>query len=100
MRFARARPRFDGRTFRIPQPHLTFTRRASMEPHRRVLLESFFDALGDAPLFDEEMHDGPCKASCSAEQIVRTLHRQNEGVREQRFLALGSRMPENSIQRH
>ena len=32
---------FDGKTFRIPEPHLTFARKTSMEPNRRAVVESY-----------------------------------------------------------
>lgn len=32
---------FDGKTFRIPEPHLVFARKTTMEPYRRAIVESY-----------------------------------------------------------
>ena len=32
---------FDGKTFRIPDPHRTFSRQSTMEPNRRAIVESY-----------------------------------------------------------
>jgi hypothetical protein len=45
---------FDGTTFRIPSPHLTFTRRTHIEPARAELMHAFCDAAAD-PLILAQM---------------------------------------------
>jgi len=32
---------FDGKTFRVPEPHLVFARKTTMEPYRRAVVESY-----------------------------------------------------------
>jgi hypothetical protein len=40
---------FDGRVFRIPDPHSAFVRKTAMEPSRMKLMRSFASAYGSAP---------------------------------------------------
>ena len=37
---------FDGTTFKIPEPHLLFNRKSTMEPCRRLFLQSYMNHYG------------------------------------------------------
>ena len=70
---------FDGTTFKIPEPHLLFNRKSTMEPCRRTLLQWYMHYYGmvvNSGLYDLNSYcsvDKSLLASCVIDNVRRNL---------------------------
>jgi hypothetical protein len=70
---------FDGTTFKIPEPHLLFNRKSTMEPYRRTLLDSYMNHYGkiiNSGEYDLNFNysaDKSLLASCVIDNVRRDL---------------------------
>ena len=81
---------FDGKTFRIPEPHLTFARKTTMEPHRRAVVESYLKHFPGTP----EGYLEPTEQSAIATATIKSVRKDVPDAPFYRLIDFATMIPE------
>jgi hypothetical protein len=80
---------FDGKTFRIPDPHRTFSAKSTMEPNRRAVVESYVKHFKS-----HSRQDDSVAASISARITIMAVRKDVPNAPFYRQLDVAARLPD------
>ena len=81
---------FDGKTFRIPEPHLTFARKTTMEPNRCAVVESYLKHFPGT-----KGHMQPADQSAIASAVIKSVRKEVPDAPFYRLLDFAARIPDD-----
>ena len=83
---------FDGKTFRIPEPHLTFARKTTMEPYRRAVVESYLKHFPGT-----EGHLQPADQSAIASAVIKSVRKEVPDAPFYKLVDFAARIPDHLV---
>ena len=83
---------FDGKTFRIPEPHLTFARKTTMEPHRRAVVKSYLKHFPGTKGYRE-----PSEQSAVASAVIKSVRKEVPDAPFFKLVDFAARIPDHLV---
>ena len=83
---------FDGTTFRIPEPHLAFARKTTMEPYRRAIVESYVKHFPGTKGYLQ-----PADQSEIASAVIKSVRREVPDAPFYKLLDVAARIPDHLV---
>ena len=83
---------FDGKTFRVPDPHRTFAAKSTMEPNRRAIVESYVKHYKPVPWTEIGME--PIMQSKLATSTIEAVRKDVPNVPFYKQLDFAARLPD------
>ena len=83
---------FDGKTFRIPEPHRAFSAQSTMEPNRRAIVESYVKHFKPP----SERYMQPMAGSALASATIKKVRKDVPSVPFYRQVDVAARLPDKS----
>lgn len=84
---------FDGKTFRVPDPHRTFAAKSTMEPNRRAIVESYVKHYKPVPWTEIGME--PIMQSKLASSTIEAVRKDVPNVPFYKQLDFAARLPDH-----